>query len=88
MTLTANVRARSTAAQGDAALAAAAREHAARMAQRNVLSHQLPGEPQIQDRATQAGARFTTIAENIAVAPNRQPFIQHGCNRPSSRKHS
>src|ERR1700686_2809869 len=56
--------------QWDAALASAARQHAARMAQRNVLSHQLPGEPQVQDRATQAGARFTTIAENIAVAPN------------------
>jgi uncharacterized protein YkwD len=54
----------------DAALASAAREHASRMAQGNVLSHQLPGEPQIQERATQAGARFTTIAENIAVAPN------------------
>src|ERR1700686_1606591 len=46
------------------------RERASRMAQRNVLSHQLPGEPQVQDRATKAGARFTTIAENIAVAPN------------------
>ena len=56
--------------QWDVALASAAREHAARMAQRNVLSHQLPGEPQIQVRATKAGARFTTIAENIAVAPN------------------
>src|SRR3981081_4301880 len=56
--------------QWDAALASAAREHAARMAQRNILSHQLPGEPQVQVRATQAGARFTTIAENIAVAPN------------------
>src|ERR1700692_431081 len=53
----------------DAALAAAAREHASRMAQGNVLSHQLPGEPQVQVRATQAGARFTTIAENIALSP-------------------
>jgi uncharacterized protein YkwD len=55
--------------QWDEALALAAREHAVRMAQRNVLSHQLPGEPAVQDRATQAGARFSTIAENIAVAP-------------------
>ncbi|MDP9337433.1 MAG: CAP domain-containing protein [Acidobacteriota bacterium] len=53
----------------DEALASAAREHAARMAQRNVLSHQLPGEPAVQDRATRAGARFSLIAENIAVAP-------------------
>lgn len=54
--------------QWDQALASAAREHAVRMAQRNVLSHQLPGEPAVQDRATQAGARFSLIAENIAVA--------------------
>lgn len=56
--------------QWDDSLAAAARDHAARMAQQNVLSHQLPGEPPVQDRATRAGARFSLIAENIAVAPN------------------
>jgi uncharacterized protein YkwD len=67
---------RERAAQGlpalhwDEALAAAARQHAHRMAQENQLSHQLPGEPAVQDRATQAGARFSLIAENIAVAPN------------------
>jgi uncharacterized protein YkwD len=55
--------------QWDEALATAAREHAMRMAQRNTLSHQLPGEPAVQDRATRAGARFSLIAENIAVAP-------------------
>jgi uncharacterized protein YkwD len=54
----------------DEALAAAARQHAHRMAQQNQLSHQLPGEPAVQDRATQAGARFSLIAENIALAPN------------------
>ncbi len=56
--------------QWDPALAAAAREHAIRMAQRNTLSHQLPDEQAVQVRATQAGARFSTIAENIAVAPS------------------
>lgn len=56
--------------QWDESLAAAARQHAARMAQQNVLSHQLPGEPPVQDRATLAGAHFSLIAENIAVAPN------------------
>ena len=61
--------------QWDNSLASAAREHAARMARQNVLSHQLPGEPPVQDRATRAGARFTLIAENIAVAPN--PAIIH-----------
>ena len=61
--------------QWDESLAAAARQHAARMAQQNVLSHQLPGEAPVQDRATRAGARFSLIAENIAVAPN--PAIIH-----------
>jgi uncharacterized protein YkwD len=72
--------------QWDAALASAAREHASRMAQRNVLSHQLPGEPQIQDRATQAGARFTTIAENIAVAPNSATIHSAWMQSPHHRE--
>ena len=61
--------------QWDEALAAAARAHAAQMAQRKQLSHQLPGEPPVQIRATQTGARFSEIAENIAVAPT--PAIIH-----------
>jgi Cysteine-rich secretory protein family len=56
--------------QWDAALASAARNHAIRMAQRNTLSHQLPGELALQDRATQSGARFSLIAENIAEGPS------------------
>ena len=56
--------------QWDAALAAAARQHAMRMVQQNALSHQLPGEPSLQQRATQAGARFHVIAENVAEGPN------------------
>src|ERR1700686_5915900 len=70
----------------DAALAAAAREHATRMAQGNVLSHQLPGEPQVQVRATQAGARFTTIAENIAVAPNSATIHSAWMQSPHHRE--
>src|ERR1700722_10631090 len=70
----------------DAALASAARAHASRMAQGNVLSHQLPGEPQVQDRATQAGARFTTIAENIAVAPNSATIHSAWMQSPHHRE--
>ena len=54
----------------DSALAAAAHQHALRMAQANQLSHQFPGEPPVQDRARQAGARFSLIAENVAQGPN------------------
>jgi uncharacterized protein YkwD len=56
----------------DDSLAAAAREHAVRMAQRNTLSHQLPGELPLQDRARIAGARYTTIAENVAEGPTAE----------------
>ena len=55
--------------QWDAALAASARQHAQRMAQQNTLSHQFPGELPLQERATQTGARFSLIAENVAEGP-------------------
>jgi uncharacterized protein YkwD len=54
----------------DDALANAAREHAIRMAQRNTLSHQFPGELPLPDRARLAGARYTMIAENVAEGPS------------------
>jgi uncharacterized protein YkwD len=56
--------------QWDASLASAARQHAIRMGQQNMLSHQFPGELPLQQRATQAGARFHMIAENVAEGPN------------------
>lgn len=56
--------------QWDASLAAAARQHALRMVQQNMLSHQLPGELPLQQRASQAGARFRVIAENVAEGAN------------------
>lgn len=56
--------------QWDAALAASALQHAQIMARRNTLSHQFPGEPPLQQRAMQAGARFSVIAENVAEGPS------------------
>ncbi len=44
--------------------------HAQLMAQPNTLSHQFPGELPLQQRATQSGARFSLIAENIAEGPS------------------
>jgi hypothetical protein len=58
--------------QWDANLAQAARQHAERMAQHNTLSHQFPGEAPLQDRAQEAGARFSMIAENVAEGPSPQ----------------
>ncbi len=40
------------------------------MAQRNMLTHQFPGELPVQQRATHAGARFSVIAENVAEGPS------------------
>ena len=59
----------------DPILASAARQHAHVMARDNDLSHQCPGEPTLEQRAAQAGARFATIAENIAVG--RDPDAIH-----------
>lgn len=56
--------------QWDDALASAAREHASQMALHNLMSHQLAGEPELLTRANAAGARFSVIAENIAIGPN------------------
>ena len=51
----------------DPALAVAARNHAFRiLEERSSLEHQYSGEPTLVTRAAQAGARFTTISENLA----------------------
>jgi uncharacterized protein YkwD len=54
----------------DDALAAAARQHAQVMASQNLLLHQCLNELPVDQRAAQAGAKFSMIAENIAVGPN------------------
>jgi hypothetical protein len=47
-------------------LARAASAHAQRMADAGQLSHQYAGEPELAARASQAGAHFSSVAENIA----------------------
>jgi uncharacterized protein YkwD len=71
--------------QWDMSLAAAARQHAQRMAQANALSHQFPGEPPVQQRATQAGARFSMIAENVAQGPSAAHLHQQWMHSPPHR---
>lgn len=68
-----------------ATLASAARGHAERMAARNTLSHRLPGEPGMADRATQAGARFSSLAENVAEGPSAESIQQQWMNSPPHR---
>jgi hypothetical protein len=69
----------------DSALATAAHQHALRMAKLNQLSHQFPGEPALQDRAREAGARFSTIAENVAQGPTVGGIHNQWMNSPPHR---
>ena len=68
-----------------AALAAAAQLHAARMARQNTLSHQLPGEAGLAVRASQSGAHFSTIAENVAEGPSAEDIHRQWMNSPPHR---
>jgi hypothetical protein len=70
----------------DDALAAAALQHARLMAHENVLSHQLPDEPPLDQRAAQTGAKFSLIAENIAVGPNPEAIHDGWMHSPGHRK--
>jgi hypothetical protein len=67
------------------ALAAAARQHALRLAQQNTLSHQLPGEPGLAERAARAGVRFSTIAENVAEGPSAEIVHEQWMKSPPHR---
>ena len=51
-------------------LQGAADLHAQRMRAAAILSHQLNGEPDLADRAANAGANFSRVSENVAVGPS------------------
>lgn len=70
----------------DAALATAAHQHAALMAQRNDLSHQLRGEGDVKQRASSAGARFSLLAENIAEGPDADTIHDMWMKSPHHRE--
>ena len=69
----------------DAALASAARQHAERMAMQNTLSHQLPGEVSLEERARQAGARYSVIAENVAEGQSAEEIHSSWMHSPPHR---
>jgi uncharacterized protein YkwD len=50
----------------DDALSLAAQAHGREMLQRGILSHQFPGEPDLQVRLGQTGIRFNQAGENVA----------------------
>jgi hypothetical protein len=72
--------------QWDETLASAARKHAHRMAFYNLVEHQLQGEPDLQARLTEAGARFGSIAENIGVAADAETLHSGWMDSPGHRK--
>ena len=52
----------------DATLARAAREHCLQMAEHGPISHRYNGEPDLTERAATAGAHFSLVEENVAMA--------------------
>ena len=75
-----------SALQWDETLFKAARQHALRMANLNMLEHQLPSEPKLEERLTEAGARFSVIGENIAIGPNSNTIHNVWMESPGHRK--
>ena len=71
--------------QWDDALFKAARQHALLMLNLNILEHQLPGESGLEERLTKAGARFTYIAENIAIGKNSETIHNGWMSSPGHR---
>jgi hypothetical protein len=71
--------------QWDPSLAAAAQAHAQKMFDQHSLSHQLPGEPDLQARAGQAGAHFREIAENVAMGNGAEGVQKEWMKSPPHR---
>ena len=70
----------------DHVLADAAEKHAQRMAAQNTLSHQLPGEEDFKARAIRAGARFSSLAENVAEGQTVAGIHTQWMNSPPHRE--
>jgi hypothetical protein len=69
----------------DQALAAAALQHCLRMAAEGPIAHRYGGEPDLTARASQAGAHFSLIEENIAVGSNPASIHQGWMDSPDHR---
>ena len=70
----------------DNALAEAACRHAEVMVGQNLLLHQCLDEALLNERAAKAGAKFSLIAENIAVGPNLETIHDGWMHSPGHRK--
>ncbi len=72
--------------QWDPALAAAALRHCQRMAAEGPIAHRYGGEPDLSDRAAQAGAHFSVIEENVAIAPTPEQVHTEWMQSPGHRQ--
>lgn len=70
----------------DRALYDAASYHAEQMAERESISHQYEGEPELMVRGQAAGARFSVISENVAEAPSALMIQDAWMNSPKHRE--
>lgn len=70
----------------DDALAAAAEKHLEVMIREHKLSHEFPGELSLAERAAQAGAKFSMVAENIAFGPDAPTIHDDWMHSPGHRK--
>lgn len=82
----ARAQAGATSLKWDPALAAAAMQHCRKMAAAGSISHQYRGEPDPAGRASQAGARFSLIEENVAMAPSAAEVHQAWMQSPGHRE--
>jgi uncharacterized protein YkwD len=72
--------------QWDPALAAAALKHCLKMAAEGPIAHRYGGEPDLSERAAQAGAHFSVIEENVAVAPSADTIHRMWMQSPDHRE--
>jgi hypothetical protein len=71
--------------QVDDRLTRAARAHTAGMAKKNLLTHDLPGEPTLPKRLAATGLRFNNDAENVAFNSDINRVHQGFMNSPGHR---
>ncbi|MGA3347670.1 MAG: CAP domain-containing protein [Candidatus Sulfotelmatobacter sp.] len=66
-------------------LAIAARKHARVMAEHGDAQHGFPGEPGMAARATQAGAKFSSLSENVCLGARVEAIAAEFLNSPMHR---
>ncbi len=73
--------------QWDTALAEAARQHCVRMAADGSAGHQYPGEPSLAERAGEAGAHFSAVAESVAIGATVSAIDREWMDSTGDRPH-